>query len=106
MFGRIICDSIPNCVPEHYRSLQADEDHQAELRMERQERYRANREKIRAAIEAGLPVLDYGGYRQCWDCGDADSDTMRDDEDDFECVICHNPACPLHKRHQPEEGTE
>ncbi len=62
MFGDIICDRMPNCVPEYYRSLWEDEDHQSELRAQREEGYQANREKIKNAIEAGLPILDFGGY--------------------------------------------
>ncbi len=106
MFGDITDDRIPDCVPEYYRSLWEDEDHQAELRAQREERYQANRDKIRAAVEAGLPILHYGGYGPCQKCSCADYDTMTDDEDDFDSVICHNPHCPLHKEHESEEDTE
>ena len=88
---------IPDCVPEYYRGLQEEENHQCELRMERQESYAANREKIKAAVESGLPILNYGGYDACWECGYADHNTMADDDDDFARVICRNPLCPLHK---------
>ena len=104
MFGDVIDGRIPDCVPEYYRSLWEEEGHQAELRAQRGERYQANREKIRAAIAAGLPVLDFGGYGSCRECSHADHDTMRSDEDDFDSVICHNPDWPLHKEHEPEEA--
>ena len=105
MFGDITDDRIPDCVPEYYRSLWEDEDHQSELRAQREERYQANRDKIRAAVEAGLPILHYGGYGPCQECSCADYDTMTDDEDDFDSVICRNPRCPLHKEHESEEDT-
>lgn len=104
--GEIIWNTLPNCVPEYYRSLREDEDHQYELRMQREERYAANREKIKAAIASDLPILDYDGYAPCQDCKDADYDTMTDEEDDFGRVICHNPACPLHEAHQAGEVSE
>lgn len=106
MFGDIICDQIPNCVPEYYRSLWEEEDHQSELREQRRERYRANEEKIKAAVAAGLPILDFGGYDACQKCSYADYDTMTGDEDDFGCVVCHDPACPLHKEHESGEELE
>ena len=106
MFGDVVCDQIPDCVPEYYRSMWEEDAHQYELWEQRQEGYQANREKIREAIAAGLPVLDYGGYESCWGCSYADHDTMRDDEDDFECVICHDPACPLHREHASGEDAD
>ena len=106
MFGDIICDRMPNCVPEYYRSLWEDEHHQSELRAQREEGYQANREKIKNAIEAGLPILDFGGYGSCRGCSYADNDTMTDDEDDFDCVICMNPLCPLHREQGAEGDTE
>lgn len=106
MFGDIVCDCIPDCVPEYYRSMWEEDAHQYELRAQREEGYAANREKIREAIAAGLPVLDFGGYEACQGCSYADHDTMRDDEDDFGCVICHDPACPLHKEHASGEDAD
>ena len=103
MYSHDFLNYIPDCVPEYYRSLQEEENHQCELRMERQERYSANREKIRSAVESGLPILDYGGYDACWECGHADHNTMTWDDDDFARVICRNPLCPLHKAEAEEE---
>jgi len=68
-------DFIPNCVPEYFREKFEREEHEAELRWERQEHYNANQKKVHEAYEAGLPVLDYGGYDTCIDCKDADHDT-------------------------------
>lgn len=97
-------ESIPGCVPEFYRSRQEEQERREDWLMQEQERYLANREKIQAAVESGMPVLDYGGYDQCGDCPHADHDTRTSDDDDFDCVICRNPACLCH-RDQTGGGT-
>lgn len=89
-------EAIPDCVPEFYRSRQEDAEHKYELLTCCQERCRANRQKLDEAAAAGLPILSYGGYEACWECPDADRDTMTGDDDDMCRVICHNPACPHH----------
>ena len=95
-------EPVPDCVPEYYRAQQEDREHQYELLMQRQEHYRANQEKINAAVTSGLPILLFGGYAPCWVCQTADHDTMTDDDDDFDSVICRNPDCPEHENHQQE----
>ncbi len=99
-------DPMPNCVPEFYRSQQEAADHEYERQARAREHFAENREKIQAAIASGLPILPYGGYGPCWECPSADHDTMTDAEDDFDCVICRNPACPQHKKHQSEGGSQ
>lgn len=94
-------EPMPDCVPELYRSRQEDADQKYELLVRRQERYKANRQKLDAAVASGLPVLGYGGYGPCWDCPDADHDTMTGDDDDVCRVICRNPACPHHRKEEP-----
>lgn len=89
---------MPNCVPEFYRSQQDDADHAWELREQLRESYRENQKKIEAAMDAGLPVLDFGGYPECWNCPMADHDTQTGEDDDICCVICKNPACREHKK--------
>ena len=93
---------LPNCVPEYFREQFEREEHEAELRWERTEHYNTNRQKIKNASEAGLPVLLYGGYNGCQCCRDADHDTQTSDDDDICCVICHNPDCPEHRKHKGE----
>ena len=93
-------EPMPDCVPEYYRAQQEEREHQYELLMQRQEHYRANREKISAAFASGLSVLTSGGYDSCRECPTADHDTMTGDNDDLDCVICHDPDCPEHKKHQ------
>ena len=93
-------DSIPNCVPEYFREIIERQQHEEELRWERFDHYQANQKKLDEADKAGLPVLFHGGYDACWKCVDADYDTQRGGDDDFCCVICHNPNCPEHMRHK------
>lgn len=95
-------DGIPNCVPEYYRELFEREEHEAELCWEQQEHYNANKEKMKEAYEADLPILDYGGFDACLHCEDADHDTQTGFEDDFCRVICHNPDCPEHRKHKED----
>ena len=90
-------EHLPDCVPEFFRSRQEEQESREDQLMRDRERYLANREKLQAAIVSGLPVLDYGGYDQCSDCPHADHDTQTDAEDDFDTVICHNPACRCHR---------
>ena len=99
-------EPMPDCVPEYYRAQQEEQEHQYELLMQRQEHYRANQEKISAAVASGLPILPYGGYGSCWKCQSADYDTMTDDDDDMCCVICHDPACPQHKNRRSKEVSQ
>ncbi len=99
-------DPMPNCVPEFYRARQEAADTRFERQMRAQAHYMANREKIQAVAASGLPILPYGGYGPCWECASADHDTMTGAEDDFDYVICGDPACPQHKKHQSEEGLQ
>ena len=92
----IFNEPMPDCVPELYRSRQEAEDRKSELEMQRQEHYRANQQKLDAAAASGIPILNFGGYGPCWECSDADHDTMTDEDDDMCRVICRNPACPHH----------
>ena len=102
---RFAYESIPDCVPEFYREQQEERDRRYDLAMRRRARYQANRRKLDAAAEAGLPVLSFGGYDACRECPRADDDTQTDDEDDICCVICHSPTCPEHMKNRTEEGS-
>lgn len=96
----IFNEPMPDCVPELYRSRQEAEDRKSELEMQRQAHYQANRKKLNDAAAAGLPILDYSGYEACWECPDADHDTMTDD--DMCRVICRHPACPHHRKEESQ----
>ena len=91
-------ERMPDCAPEFYRSRQADADEQYEKRLQREERYKKNREKLEKAGKDGLLILDYGGYKPCCTCETCDRDTQLGDDDDFEMVICKNPSCRLAQR--------
>ena len=92
-------EHMPDCVPEFYRAQREEQERREDRLMQEQEHYQANREKIKAAIASGLPVLNFGGYGHCSRCPHADHDTQTDAEDDFDSVICHNPACRCHRKH-------
>lgn len=94
MLHRYFSEPMPDCVPEYYRSKQEDADHEREVSFQARECFRANREKLEAARAAGLPVLPFGGYDACQSCPNADHDTMTSEDDDTDCVLCKNPACP------------
>ena len=101
---RFTNDPIPGRLPEYYRIRQEERDRQYDLTMQRRTRYTENRRKLNEAAQSGLPVLSFGGYGTCWKCPNADDDTQTDDEDNFCRVICHDPACPEHIKHQSEGG--
>ena len=101
---RFTNDPIPDCVPEYYRAQKEERDRQYDLAMQRQGHYLANKQKLDAAVLSGLPVLPFGGYGPCWECPNADHDTMTNDEDDICLVICHDPSCPEYIKHQSEGG--
>ena len=103
-------ESMPDCVPELYRLQEEEQDNQYEMKLPRRAAHLANRKKLDAAADVGLPILYYGGYYACGKCPQADHDTQTDDEDDLGCVICGNPACPEHgtllKLHMPDNIIE
>lgn len=95
---------IPNCVPEYFREQEEKYNRECELALEMHEHYKANRKKLEDAEKAGYPILKYDGYNACSGCGYADFDTQCFDFDDIGLVICKNPDCPEHRRHQTESN--
>ena len=93
-------EPMPDCVPELCRRQEEEQDRQYDLAARRRAGYLANQRKIDEALAAGLPILYYGGYYACGQCPDTDGDTQTGDEDDLDCVICRNPACPEHMNHR------
>lgn len=98
-------EPLPDCVPEYCRARQEEQDRRFDLAMQRRERYQANRRKLGAAAEAGLPILDFGGYEACGECPRAYDDTQTDGEDDICRVICHDPSCRRHRRHRDRDAS-
>lgn len=91
-------EPMPDCVPEFYRSKLEEQERREDRQLREQGRYLANRKIIEAAITSGFPVLNFGGFAQCQDCPCADHDTMTSEDDDFDRVICYNPACRCHRK--------
>lgn len=92
----IFKEKMPDCVPEYYRSMEADEQHRYEIYKRKQEGFQRNKKKLEDAQKAGLPLLPYGGYDECWKCPHAEIDTATDEDDDTSVVICHRPDCKCH----------
>lgn len=90
---------MSNCIPEYFRAVHEQYEHECELALERQEHYKANRKKLEEAEKAGYPILRYDGYDACQECANADFATSRNEFDDIGLVICKNLNCPEHKKH-------
>lgn len=89
---------FPDCVPEYYRSQQAEAEHRLELQEKERERYRANEEKLNEAAKEGYPILMYEGYAECLFCKKRDSDTVTCENDDMGRIICLDKNCIYHQK--------
>lgn len=89
-------------VPEYFRLQQEQYEHECELKYERHKHYKENIKKLEDAEKAGYPILQYDGYVTCQGCANADFNTCRYEFDDIGLVICKNPNCPEHKKHETE----
>lgn len=87
---------IPDCVPELIRSRREEECRQYALEEAARKRYIKNQENLAQAEAGGLPILQYGGYPECDRCNKKNTDTVRDEFDDFGLVICLDPECSCH----------
>lgn len=90
------CDGIPNCVPEYFREEQENREHEYELMEEQKELYRKDEEKLKQAIQDGYPVLDYGGYPECYRCTRKEP-VVTSEYDDMGTIICRNKNCKCHE---------
>lgn len=95
---------LHNCVPEYFRSIFEQEEHENKLAYERQLHYEANCKKLDEAEKSGHLILEYNGHNACLYCENADYDTQRHELDDSCLVICKNPDCPEHKKHQTSDN--
>ena len=78
--------SIPNCVPEYYRSLQDDYDHECELEMERQEWYNKNKEyRKQKYIEGCNEIMSSD---ECNGCIFGEEAMPDSEDDDMPTIIC------------------
>lgn len=91
-----------NCVHEYFRLQREQYEHECELALAFQEHYKASRKKLEEAEKAGYPILEYDGYFAYQKYANADFNTGRNEFDDIGLVICKNPNCPEHKKHEAE----
>ena len=89
---------IPNCVPEYFRSLQDDYDHEWAMAMERNEYYKQNREYRERRMREGCAELDFYPS-DCESCPHGEEAPARGEDDDFPTMICSNwESCPVFRR--------
>ena len=93
---------IPNCVPEYFRSLQDDYDHECELEMNRQEWYRKNKEYREQKYIDGCNELRF--YTSvCVDCPHGEEAMPDSEMDDMPTMICSNwKNCPVYRKDTQE----
>ena len=93
---------IPNCVPEYYRSLQDDYDHECELEMERQMRYEKNKAYIDKRYNEGCWLISFYP-NECEKCEHSEDAPPRGEDDDVPTKICSNwRNCPVFREYVKE----
>jgi len=93
---------IPNCVPEYYRSLQDDYDHECELEMNRQEWYRKNKEYREQKYIDGCNELRFYPD-ECCKCQYGEEAMPDSEYDDMPTMICSNwKNCPVYRKDSEE----
>ena len=86
-------ESIPNCVPEYYRSM-FEPDHDPEIDERNAARWESNRQNVKRAREAGLCIFCFGECEKCYECTHADNNTEEGPEDDSDAIICRREGGP------------
>ena len=95
-------NGIPNCVPEYFRSMFEDEAHEWELQMERQERYKRNKEYIDKRYKEGCWLVSFYPD-ECEKCKHAEEAMPTSEDDDIPTKICDNwRNCPVFKEYVKE----
>ena len=93
---------IPNCVPEYFRSLQDDYDHECELEMNRQEWYRKNKEYREQKYIDGCNELRFYPD-ECCKCQYGEEAMPDSEYDDMPTMICSNwKNCPVYRKDADE----
>ena len=82
-------NGIPNCVPEYYRSLQDDYDHECEMEMERQNWYEKNKEYRRQKYIDGCNEISFYPC-ECEKCQYGEHALPDSEYDDVPTMICNN----------------
>ena len=80
-------NGIPNCVPEYYRSLQDDYDHEWELKMKRNEWYKKNKEYRRQKYLDGCNEIRFYPC-ECESCPYGEEALPDSEMDDMPTIIC------------------
>lgn len=95
-------NGIPNCVPEYYRSLQDDYDHEAEMEMKRNEYYRKNKEYRRQKYIDGCNEIRFYPD-ECCNCKYGEEALPDSEMDDMPTIICSNwRTCPIFRKDAKE----
>ncbi len=90
-------NGIPNCVPEYYRSLQDDYDHECEIEMERNEWYRKNKEYRKEKYIDGCDEIRFYPD-ECRKCPYGEEAKPDSESDDMPTMICNNwRKCPVYR---------
>lgn len=93
---------IPNCVPEYFRSLQDDYDHECELEMKRNEWYRKNKEYREQRYIDGCNELRFYPD-ECIKCQYGEEAMPDSEMDDMPTMICSNwKNCPVYRKDAQE----
>ena len=89
--------NIPNCVPEYYRQQEEREEHEYEQMLKRNAYYEESKFRLKWAKRRGQPILDFGGYDECYKCKKK-FNVQIDAENDFCTIICYDKNCVCHKK--------
>lgn len=93
-----VVNSIPNCVPEYYRSLQDDYNHEYELEMNRQEWYRENKKYREQKYIDGCNEFRFYPD-ECCKCQYGEEANPDSEMDDMSTMICSNwKKCPVFRK--------
>lgn len=89
--------SIPNCVPEFYRSEQEKFDREYEKQHRLDDFYEECKARIEEAHEKGYILIPFGGYSVCRDnCKKHSGEMMTNPQDDMCTIICYDKNCKFH----------
>lgn len=94
--------SIPNCVPEYYRSQWDDECHEAEIELERQNWYEKNKAYQDKRYKEGCWLISCYPD-ECGKCKHCEEAMPTAEWDDMPTVICSNwRNCPVFRKYVEE----
>ena len=90
--------SIPNCVPEFFRSEQERFDREYEMQHKLDNFYEECQQRIEEAYEKGYVIIPFCGYGVCGDNCKKHSGIMTTNPQDDMCrIICYDKDCKYHK---------